>query len=113
MEEKRTTQSVIASLTKMVEAKELISPEKWIDAAGFLQILKFGEQEKRLGLEVMANKKKKEIRARQEITSNADADLEWKTTQEYEDWRRQEELLKDIVEFGRIAKKEAEIRKIY
>ena len=106
--EKRTVQSVIAGLTEMVESKTPIAAEQWVDAAGYLQILKFNEQEKRLALEIIANKKKKEIRAT--VKSNADADLEWKTTVEYENWRRQEELLKDMIEFGRIAKKEADIR---
>ena len=108
--EKRTIESILKDLKEMVESKVSISPERWVDAALFLQILKFGEQEKRLGLEVIANKKKKEIRSK--VESNADADLEWKTTTEYENWRRQEDLLKDILSFVQIAKKEADIRKL-
>src|SRR3990167_8781478 len=102
--EKRTIQSIIAGLKNMVESRKIIDPVQWVDAALFLQILKFDEQEKRLVLEITANKKKKEIR--QTTESNADADLEWKTTEEYKTWKRQEELLKDILEFCRIAKKE-------
>ena len=108
--EKRTINSIIKNLKELVEGRRLISPEQFIDAALFLQILKFDEQEKRLALEITANKKKKEIR--QTTGSNADADLEWKTTKEYEVWKRQEELLKDILEFCRIAKKEADIRQL-
>ena len=96
-------------LRKMVESKTPISSEQWIDAAGFLEILKFGEQDRRLALEIIANKKKKEIRAT--VESNADADLEWKTTQEYENWRRQEDVMSSIKSFGQVAKKEADIRK--
>ena len=106
--EKRTVQSVIDGLRQMVESKTPISPEQWIDAAGFLQILKFEEQDRRLALEMVANRKKSELR--KAVESNADADLEWKTTKEYEDWQRQEKLLQDVVEFGRIAKHEATIR---
>jgi len=97
-------------LRKMVESKTPISSEQWIDAAGYLEILKFAEQDRRLALEIIANKKKKEIRARDEITSNADADLEWRTTKEYEDWRRQEDVMASIKSFGQVAKKEAEVR---
>lgn len=109
--EKRTVQSVIEALTKMVESKSIISPEEWVDAAGYLQILKFNEQEKRLALEVIAKKKLKEIRT--EVKTKADAEIEWETTPEWEAWQRQEKLLEDIVEFGRIAKHEATIRKQY
>ena len=103
-----TINSILAKLTDMVKSQKVISPEEWIDAAGSLQILRFAEEEKRLAFEIIANKKKQEIR--KSVESNADADLEWKTTTEYENWRRQEEFLKNILEFGRIAKKEAEIR---
>lgn len=108
--EPRTTESIIAGLTKMVESKTTISPTQFVDAGLYLQILKFGEQEKRLALEIIANKKKKDIRATTE--SNIDADLEWKTSKEYEDWRRQEDLIKDIHQFVMLAKKEAEIRQL-
>jgi hypothetical protein len=107
--EPRTVKSVIEGLTKMVESKTPISCEAWVDAAGYLEILKFAESETRLTKEILANKKKKEIRATTE--SNADADLEWKTTEEYKDWRRQEDLMANIKSFGQVAKKEAEIRK--
>ena len=70
----RTVQSVIHDLTTMVQSKKPIAPEQWVDAAMFLQTLKFQEQDKRLALEILANKKKKEIRAT--VGSNVDADLE-------------------------------------
>ena len=54
--ETRTVESIIANLTEMVESKVLISPEQWVDAALYLQILKFGEQKKRLALEIIAKK---------------------------------------------------------
>ncbi len=106
--EKRTVQSVIQKLTEMVESKTLISPEEWVDAAGFLQILKFNEQDKRLALQIIAKKKFKEIRP--QFKTKADAEIEWETTDEWADWQRQEKLMEDITEFGRIAKKEADIR---
>ena len=109
--EERTVQSVISALTKMVESKTVISPEEFLNAATFLQILKFSEQDKRLALEVIAKKKLKEIRA--EVKTKADAEIEWETTTEWENWQRQEKLLEDITEFGRIAKKAGEIRKQY
>jgi len=110
-QEQRTTESILNKLKEMVQSKTPVSPEAWIDAALYLQILKFDEQEKRLALEIIANKKKQEIRATTE--SNADADLHWKTTEEYRNWRRQEDKIKDIAEFIRIAKKEAEILNKY
>lgn len=110
MSEKRTIQSVLKNLKELVESRTPVSPEQFIDAAMFLQTLKFDEIERRLALEIIAKKKYREIR---KLTKSAiDAKIEWETTEEWENWRRQDELLREILEFTRIAKKEAEIRKM-
>ncbi len=110
--DKRTLNSILTSLQKMVESKVSISPEQWVDAALYLQILKFDEQELRLKLEIAARNKHKEILSKQEKTNASAAEIEWRATPEYENWQRQEKKMEDVEMFVQIAKKEADIRKI-
>jgi len=109
-QEKRTTGSILAKLRGLVEDKKPVSPEEWIDAALFLEVLKFDENEKELGLRIMANRMYKKIYDNTKVV--AAAKIEWETTKEWEDWQRQDRLVKDILEFVRIAKKQADIRKL-
>ncbi len=108
--EKRTTESILAKLKELVESKHIISPEEWIDAAVFLGILKHDENNKRLSLEIIAKKKRKELK--DTGLKGTGLDTEWEITEEWQNWQRQENLIEDIVDFIRIAKKEADIRKI-
>lgn len=108
--EQRTTQSILDSLEGMVRSKTPISPEEWVDAALFLEILKGSENDKLLSYEMIANQKKVELRATCE--SNADAKMYLEASEEWKQFRKQKMLLDHIQEFVRLAKKQAEIRKI-
>ena len=108
--EERTIQSIFGKLESMVKSKTNVSPEEWVDAALFLEILKGEELEKLLAYEMIANQKKVELRATCE--SNADAKMYLEASEEWKQFRKQKMLLDHIQEFVRLAKKQAEIRKI-
>ena len=110
MIEKRTTESILSKLKKLVESKTPVSPEEWIDAALFLEVLKLDEYELLTSLEMTANQKKLELR--QGEKSAIDADLKWRASKEWENFQRQKRKVDTIQEFVRIAKKQADIRKI-
>ena len=110
MNDKRTTDSVLEKLKELVETKAQVSPEQWIDAALYLEILKLDEQDILLALEMSASRKL--LETKEKDMSVAEAKMIWKATHEYEVWQQQKRKLDEIQEFVRIAKKQAEIRRI-
>ncbi len=109
--EQRTIESIIKDMVALVKNKSAkIDPIMWVDAALYLQILKFDAQEERLMLEINAKKIFKDIRATTQ--SAVDAKIDWETTPEWQEWQRKEQQLKEVLEFVRIAKKEAELRQL-
>ena len=107
--ETRTIEQIVGRINSLLASKKLAGAEEWIDVSMDLQLLRYSEGIRRLALEIAANKKRKEIRGT--ATSVADAELELKTTQEYEDWQTQETLMDDLERFERIARNEAQIKK--
>lgn len=111
MENLEKEQELIGHFRELLADKSILSPDKWENLAGDLQLLKYSLAQHRLARELAANRKKLEIRHRPDVTSNADADLEWKTTKEYEDYMEAEELFENIKGFKATAHNEAQIRK--
>ena len=107
--DKKTVEEVVERYSALLGSPKIIGAEDWIDMAGNLQLLRYYQGIRRLALDIAANKKRKEIRGT--ATSVADAELELKTTQEYEDWQTQETLMDDLERFERIARNEAQIKK--
>ena len=107
--ENKTIEQIVGRINSLLGTKSLTSAEEWIDVAMDLQLLRYSEGIRRLALEIAANKKRKEIRGT--ANSVADAELELKTTDEYEAWQKQEVLINDLDNFERIARKESEIRR--
>ena len=108
--EKRTINSILNKLREMVETRKPITAEEYIDAAFFLNILKNEENEELLKLEVIAKKKRLELRKSHKNAT--DATIEYETMKEYENYQRQRMRIEDIKEFIRISKKQGEIRHI-
>jgi len=109
METKRTIDTILVKLREIVETKKPITAEEWVDAALFLEILKGDENEKLLQLNMALAKKRLELRRAHKTAT--DAEIELKTTQEYENYERQRLRIENIKELVRLGKKQAEVRK--
>ena len=108
METKRTTKGIIAVLKEIVENREKLNPEAWVDGALALNLLVGDEHEKMV--ELQQKVAQMELEALQNSNSVAAAKLKVKSTDEYKEMRRQELLIKQVEEYIRIAKLQARIR---
>ncbi len=109
-EEKRTTQSILETLKRIVENKEILNAEYWADAALYLEIL-IGDEHQNL-LELQQEVAKLELEALMDSKSVAAAKLKIKATDKYREMRRQELLIKQVDEYVRIAKLQSRIRNL-
>lgn len=107
---KRTTESILANLHRIIENKEPMDAEKFIDAALYLNILLGDDHEKLLALQQKVSQMQLEYL--EDSKSVAEAKLKLQGTDEYREMKSQELKVQRIVEYIRIAKKQAEVRKL-
>jgi hypothetical protein len=107
MEEKRTVQSVLQDLKKIVENKGgmPINKEIWLNAAFTLELLRPDETIKLNKMRQDVAKAKLEIVRSQDKKNKSLADLEIQATDEYRIMKDQEDLVDELDEFVKIAKK--------
>lgn len=105
MENNRTVDSIVASMTHLVANKIPISPQQWLDGAMYLLILGTEETAKMVDLELKVNRIKREFIDLG--NSNADAKSRTEATDEYSEYRKQEERVNFIDTYIALAKKYA------
>ena len=107
--EKRTTDTMLADLKKLVEAKIPVARELWLEAAFDLSILRMDEAKLFNKMCQSVAKKKLEILKSQEKKNVALAEVEIESSDEYCFMKDQEDKLYSIDELVRVAKKSADL----
>ena len=92
----------------MVESKQNISREAWLETAFKLNLLRIDEARKLNKLNQVIAKKKLEIKQSQEKVNISAIELEVQASDEYREMKDQEDLLYSLEEFVRIAKKNSD-----
>jgi hypothetical protein len=110
MTEKRTVNSVLESLKKLVENKSgmPVNKETWLNAAFTLELLRPDETILLNKMRQEIAKKKLEILKGQSKKNVAAAEIEIETLDEYRIMKDQEDLIETLDEFVKISKKNAE-----
>lgn len=105
-----TTDKIISWLKDQVENKNPVSPQTWLDAALKLTVLMDNESDELATLEMKVAQAKYEILKNQEKKSVALAEVEVESTDLYRQMRIKKAKIDRILEFVRLAKKQATIR---
>ncbi len=108
--EKRTVNSVLESLKKLVENKSgmPVNKETWLNAAFTLELLRPDETILLNKMRQEIAKKKLEILKSQSKKNVAATEIEIETLDEYRIMKDQEDLVNTLDEFVKIAKKNSE-----
>lgn len=100
----RTVDTILESLKKKVENKEIVHPSWWIEAAEFMNIL-LGEEQDALFLKQQEiAKHKKQILLGQAKRNVSEVNLMIEATDEYREMRQLEAKIKRVQEQIKIAK---------
>ena len=86
------------------------SASDWADLMTYLQILLHDATNNALQKEVLAMRKFKELRHAQGIKTRADAEIEWKASDEWYAWREAEEQKEEIEKWKTVASRQASTR---
>lgn len=106
-QQKVTSDTILTYLKEAVEAKRMLNPEMWLDAAFKLNILLGDEHLVLEELRQDVAKKKLDVMKGQEKRNVSAADLEIEASDEYRMMKLQEHKTDRIEEFIRLAKKNA------
>lgn len=102
--------TIIEYIKERVENKDPISPQMWLDGAMKLNVLIQDETDKLCELEMQVSQEKIRILDSLEKRSVAEADARVEATKLYMDMRKQKSKVEQILEFIRLAKKQAQIQ---
>ena len=106
--EKRTSQSVLEDLGKLVESKQSVPKETWLTAAFFLNLLGIDDAQELNKMRQVVAQKKMAIYNSQEKRNVSAVKLEIEASNEYRLMKNQEDKIYAIRELIRIAKKNSE-----
>lgn len=104
----RTTDNILEYFNTAVKERLILSPQDWVEAAEYLNILIGEEHDKLFGLEQEVAQKK--IEALKTSKSVAEAKLIVEGTDTYRAMRTQKGKIEQIQEFIRIAKLQARLK---
>lgn len=107
-QEKIDADFILDTIKGLVESQKVLNPNVWMSAALKLNILLSDEHEKLEDLRSEVAKKKLEIMSKQEKRNVAAADTEIEASEIYKQMRLQEHKTDRIVEFIKLAKKQAD-----
>lgn len=108
--EKRTTDSIIESLKKLVENKDIISPHVWLEAAQDLNVLLGDEHDTLFELQQQVANIRLGYLNSQDGINVSEAKLRTEATDEYKAYQKQKAKISRIEEFIRIAKVQARMK---
>lgn len=106
--EKVTSDSILESLIRRVEAKEAISKEEWLDIAFKLNLLRIDEAKLYNKMHQAVAKKKLEIKEKQEKVNISAIELEIEAEDSYRMMQDQEDKIYSVDQFVMIAKKNSD-----
>jgi hypothetical protein len=86
------------------------SAQDWADIMASLQFLLSDVTEQALAKEITAMVKFRDIRANPNVESKADAEINWKATEEWDEWRKSEEIKKEIEGWKTVASRQTSAR---
>src|SRR3990167_3170274 len=109
MNEKRTIDTIIASLRETVEKKEVVHPSWWIEAAEMLNLLLGDDQDKLFGLQQEIAQQRYEILKSQTKRNVSEVNLIVESTDKFKEMRILEAKIKRIQEQIKIAKVHARL----
>ena len=105
---KRTADTIISDLKKIVEDRKPLDRDAWLTAAFYLSLLREDEAYKLNGLAQAVSKKKFALFQAQEKKNVAAAEIEIEASDEYFGMKNQEAKIYTIDELIRVAKKNSE-----
>ena len=108
MDEERTSDSILKSLTELVASKKIVDRNIWLEAAFDLNLFRIEEAQLLNKMRQAVAKRKLEILKTQTKRSVAQAEIEVEATDEYRLMKDQEDKIYSIDQFVMIAKKNSE-----
>ena len=110
MEEKRTVDTILATLREKVEKKEVLPPWMWLEAAADLNLLLEDEQDILFTLQQTVAIKKRDVLSGQDKVNVSMATLIVEASDEYKKLCQQRAKVGRVVEQIKIAKSQARLR---
>lgn len=108
MDNKRTIDSILLGMKEWVEDKQQVSPQQWVTAAEYLNVL-IGDEHNKLYHNQQSVSRMK-LALLPTCKSVAEVKLRIEATDEYRDMKLQEAKIGQINEFIRIAKLQARLK---
>lgn len=105
----KTADDIISSLKERVEQGKIIGKEDWLEEAFALNTLVLDEANRQFELEEEVAKKRREIYHAQEKKNVAAVEIEVQARPEYRMARFQEEKVRQIKRYIRIAEKQSDL----
>lgn len=103
---------IFAFFREQLDSKKMLNPEVWQIAAMELNLCRGDEEGELHERRRKVAEKKIEILDSMEKKNVSEAELRVEATEEYEEMKRQETRCDQIIEFGRLAKKNADLASV-